>query len=298
MASLNLTQCVGASLRGSASKHLNNANVLMNSANLFYGGPKTGKTTIIAKAFKGTDYIFLDFDNNYDEMQQLIIVNGGKYFNSIDAKALLKQLLLGDITDTVVIIDAMNDVKMMMIDYRLAHLDNTKDSDLITTLERVKKAGIGQFQEPTSLWFTHTIQVMMNNSNSINFIHHTTQNALGEKLEGNKAAYASKFDHVYGIVRDNDKSYFALETARSSIAEETIGMEKSIADATKYMLAVFKDKLINTDGTMTGAEFERAFRNIAKWVVPFKAEVIKESFIKNRNGKKVLWELKPTEPSH
>lgn len=292
MAGFDLTQCVGNLHRGSATKHLNNKNVLMNSANLYYGGPKTGKTTIISKAFKDTDYVFLDFDNNYDDMHNIITVNGGDYYNGIDATNLLYQLLDGNITDSVVVIDAMNDVKMKMLDYQIKTIQDNED--IVENLIRIKNAGIGQFQEPTSLWFTYTIQVMVNNSNSINFIHHTTQNAQGEKLEGNKAAYASKFDHVYGIIRDNDKSYFALETARSSIAEDTIGMQKGLEDAKKYMLAIFKDKLANTDGTMTGTEFTRAFKNIGKWATQFKKEVVETTFTKTKNGKKVVWKLKDT----
>jgi hypothetical protein len=303
MAGFDFTQCVGNLKRGNASKHTKNANVLMNSSTLWYGGPKTGKTTILAKTFNNTDYVMLDFDNNYDGMQDLIISNGGRYFNSTAAVELLHQLLDGRITNTVVIIDALNDVKMMMLDYQIKVLnykltqDEYKDdyhdmSELKENLQRSKGAGIGQFQEPTSVWFTNTIGKMTNNSNSINFIHHTTQNANGEKMEGNQSAYASKFDHVYAIVRQEDKkSYFELQTGRSNIAEHTIGLQKGIKDAMLYMKAIYSDKVENVDGTMTGTQFDKTFKNIAKWVIPFKKDVISQVFMRSKSGVKVVWKL-------
>ena len=76
MAGFDFTQCVGNLKRGNASKHTKNANVLMNSSTLWYGGPKTGKTTILAKTFNNTDYVMLDFDNNYDEFALKGVVVG------------------------------------------------------------------------------------------------------------------------------------------------------------------------------------------------------------------------------
>ena len=307
MVGFDFTPCVGNLNRGSATKHPNNDNVIMNSANLFYGGPKTGKTRLIVTAFKNTDYVFLDFDNNYDDVAQLIIDNGGKYYNGKNAVMLLEQLLTGKITDTVVIIDAMNDVKMLMLDIQIERLTSvilkSKDADKVNeyvalqkTLERVKKAGIGQFQEPTSIWYTHTIGKMLNHSNSINFVHHTTQNAQGDKMEGNQSAYASKFDTVYAIARqDINKSYFDLQTQRSNIAELTIGLEKGLKDAENYMIAMFNNKVKTSDLTMTGTELDKAFNSIAKWVKPFKKEVLKIAFIRGTKGKNVSWSIKTKE---
>ncbi len=102
--------------RGSAYLHQDNSNIVMNSSAMWYGSAKGGKTRILTKAFTGSNYIFLDFDANYDDVADLITKAGGVYLNGREAWRVLYQLMDKDIKDAVIIIDALNDVKSAMLE--------------------------------------------------------------------------------------------------------------------------------------------------------------------------------------
>jgi len=185
---------------------------IMNASVMWYGGAKKGKTRTVISAFSGVDYIFLDFDRNYESTINEITKTGAIYYNGSAAEDVLIQLMEGTITEAVVVIDSLVHAITILVKY---YLVGQKDEEF----ERLKPY-IGVSHEATSMFFNKLIYPMLV-SNSINFIHHTTQNMTGEKMEGNKGSWLSVFDFTYKL--DNDK--FILEAGRLPCAPTTVGKE-------------------------------------------------------------------------
>jgi len=277
MASFDFSQCDSKQInRVDPKPHKDNKNVIMSSVAMYYGGPKQGKTRTLTTVFKGSDYIFLDFDSNYDSMRKKIETSGGQYFNGDNAFRLVDQLLMGTITNQVVILDAMNDIKMYMM---RKVIEMEKDEDVARELTRVLKSGkIGNMQEETSTWYKATFGKMVNNSNSINVIHHTTASMGGEKMEGNQAAYMSKFDITYMIKKDESSgdSYFELVEQRDLVAPQTLNMNKGIDEAVKEAVRLFKsvqneDNVVELSGMQIKNDVKR---RMPKWSDVFSWQTI------------------------
>jgi len=228
--------------RGYASLHKTNKNVVMNSSAMWYGPAKSGKTRMLINAFKGSNFIFLDMDYNYADVVSLVEQAGGIYINGEQAFDVACQLMDKDITDTVVIIDALNDVKTRLLRHYISNLNESIDKEEISSCEAAMSR-IGISQEATTIWFERTIKKMINNSNSINFIHHTTENNGGSKVEGNAGAWAAKFDITYKIEKADNESYFHLTHQRSNIAPERVELSKTLKDQIEVILERLPEKI-------------------------------------------------------
>ncbi len=188
---------------------------IMNASVMWYGGAKKGKTRTIISAFSGVDYMFLDFDRNYESTINEIKKTGASYYNGSAAEDVLVQLMNGTITDAVVVIDSHVHAISILAKHYLASVVGKKDEEF----KRLKPY-IGVSHEATSMFFNKLIYPMLV-SNSINFIHHTTQNMMGEKMEGNQGSWLSVFDFTYKL--DSDK--FILQAGRLPCAPVTVGKE-------------------------------------------------------------------------
>lgn len=208
--------------RDDAYLHANGVTV-MNASTMFYGGAKTGKTRTIIKAFKGCDYFFLDFDRNYESTIQDIIDSGARYFNGSAAYDILYQLMDGNISNVTVVVDALGSViKPLCLKFISKHAsDGRADEEARMLQESIK--GIGKDHADSVTFFNLIIEPMTRNGNSINFIHHTTQNMQGEKMEGNKGAWLSVFDFTYSM--DRASKTFKLEAGRLPVALNSIGTD-------------------------------------------------------------------------
>ncbi len=213
-------------IRDNARLHKNGYSII-NGAIMYYGGAKTGKTRLLISAFKGSNYIFLDFDRNYKSTIDEIIKSGANYFNGANARNVMLQLMNGEVSNEIVIIDALGAVVKPLC--RAFIKEHSTEQEGYTILdweaEAIKEAmkGIGINGEDTRTFFNHIVEPMSRNGNSINFIHHTTQNASGEKMEGNKGAWTSVFDFTYQM--DRETKTFRLEADRLPIAPQTIGFD-------------------------------------------------------------------------
>jgi len=211
--------------RPDAYLHLN-GNTVMNAASMYFGGAKTGKTTVLSSALEGSTYIFLDFDRNYSSVIEMIIKKGGSYFNGMHAYNILYQLMEGKISNVVVIIDALNSVIQPLCNkfIKLHQMDENPDKQKEVEMLEVARDQIGINQQATVTFFNLIIEPMTRN-NSINFIHHTTQNHNGEKMEGNQGAWLSVFDFTYQMDRDSGK--FKLKAGRLKVAPDIIGADNN-----------------------------------------------------------------------
>ncbi len=286
--------------RGNPELHKSNDNVVMNSSAMWYGPAKSGKTRLLTSNFNGTDYVFLDFDNNYESVASVIRDNGGKYVTGSNAYDALNQLLDGDITDTVVIIDALSDVRGYMLNYvidkldeeYLKHKEGSKEFlELEARVEELQncKQGIGINQTDTTTWFTNTVLIMLNNSNSINFIHHTTENNGKSKMEGNQGAWTAKFDITYKIEKSGDESYFVRTHQRDCIAKEVVGATKDLEDMVRYTLLLLPEG----KNSFTGSELKdiQGLRKdrLPRWVD--RSKVLAELFTITKDGRSTKYKL-------
>lgn len=210
-------------IRHDAYMH-SNGHSIMNASVMYYGGAKTGKTRLIIKAFSGADYIFLDLDRNYESTINEITKSGARYFNGSNAIEILYQLMDGKGKNEVVIIDALGSiVKLLCRKFIKQHTGKDDKLDEVGIAISEAEKGIGVNHADTVTFFNHIIEPMTRNSNSINFIHHTTQNKMGEKMEGNQGAWLSVFDFTYEMNRETKT--FVLKAGRLPIAPNSIGVD-------------------------------------------------------------------------
>ncbi len=220
---------------------------IMNASVMYYGGAKTGKTRLLISAFSGSEYIFLDFDRNYESTIKEIEKSGAMYFNGASAYDVLFQLMNGTIHDAVVVVDALGSiVKPLCRKFMKQHIhENNIDEDGTAINEAM--GGIGINHADTVTFFNHIIEPMTQNRNSINFIHHTTQNMSGEKMEGNQGSWLSVFDFTYGM--DRETKTFKLRADRLPIAPHTVG-EDNVYQRINKILQDNKET-IDIDGVQT-----------------------------------------------
>ncbi len=224
-------------IRGDAYLH-NNGYAIMNAATMYYGGAKTGKTRLAISSFKGSEYIFLDFDRNYKTTIDEIVKSGAHYYNRTNARDVLLQFMRGEVSNEIVIIDALGAIIKPLcrefIEYHtIKNEDGTKSKDWEAIAVDYAMNGIGINGEDTRTFFNHIIEPMTRNGNSINFIHHTTINAQ-EKMEGNKGAWLSVFDFTYQM--DRETKTFKLEADRLPIAPKTIGFDNVYQRINKILI--------------------------------------------------------------
>ncbi len=277
--------------RGNPYHHILNDNVVMNSANLFYGKSKSGKTRTLIQSFAGAEFIYLDFDRNYADIVELVEKNGGHYYNGKNAVAVLRELLRGNIEKTVVIIDSLQDVKKLMLKLRYG-IVLEEDSALAENIVGLMMNGaVGIDADDTAAWFTHTISRMVNDSNSINFIHHTTDNNQGSKLAGNSSAYKSKFDTTYVIINESESTYYKLEAGRSNIPKNIVGSQRNYTDAMDWI----KEKFTSRGATkMNGIDLkEKVTKRSPEWVKEFNLQKLRDDvFNREIVGQSFVYTLK------
>ena len=245
---------------------------IMNASVMWYGGAKKGKTRTIISAFSGVDYIFLDFDRNYESTINEIKKTGASYYNGSAAEDVLIQLMKGTITEAVVVIDSLvHAIAILSRHYLVSTVDDE--------FERLKPY-IGVSHEATSMFFNKLSYCAMQNS-SVNFIHHTTQNQKGEKMEGNQGSWLSVFDFTYKL--NNDK--FILEAGRLPCAPTTVGKEnlydrlmKCINDNSEDINTADKHMVATAKSTVTK---NNALRLVLDELI-FKGEIVEV-----KNGRKI-----------
>jgi len=248
---------------------------IMNAACMYYGGAKKGKTRTLTAAFAGSEYVFLDFDRNYESTAKNIEDRDGIYFNGSNAWDVLHQLADGEISGGIFIIDALGSVSK-----KLAIRWNTR-------LEPIDVSHIGVTHEATVDFFNRVIEPMTANNNSVNFIHHTTQSGsgknAGEKMEGNKGAWLSAFDFTYSMT---EPGVFNLDAGRLPIAPKTI----SAADARTKAREWFEKKGMKPGDTMTQTEFKNMTKN-SQWVVEYKNKLFIEDKVTNEDTGRQVTQL-------
>jgi hypothetical protein len=204
-------------IREDAYLNLANGVSLHNAAVIWYGRAKSGKTRTLIQSFQGENFLFLDFDRNYRSTIEGITLSGGQYLNGDSAFDVLTQLANGNGTNRIVIVDALGSVISRLTSWFINQDAENQDANRLTDL----KSHIGITHEATVAFFNLIIEPMTRNGNSINFIHHTTENNQGSKMEGNKGAWLSVFDFTYHL--DTNKKVFLLEADRLPIAPKVIG---------------------------------------------------------------------------
>lgn len=243
--------------RTNAEVNVFNHTSIHNAAVMFYGRAKSGKTRILIEAFKGEEFLFLDFDRNYESTIDEIIKSGAIYLNDDAAFDVLTQLASGKKCHYVVIIDALGSIVK-----RLA-LWFIRTSVNVDAVEQMKECidKIGVAHDATHTFFNLVIEPMTRNNNSINIIHHTTENYNGSKMEGNKGAWMSVFDFTYRL--DPEKKAFFLEAGRLPIAPKTVGLLQS---PRKHLIELIK-KHAETQQNF----FTREAMVVARWNIVYKA---------------------------
>ena len=209
------------SIRENAVLNLANGTSLHNAAVMWYGRAKSGKTRTLIQAFSGEKFLFLDFDRNYRSTIESIQNSGATYLNGDAAFDVLTQLASGRGSDQIVIVDALGSVVTRLVSWFIDH--NTVNDNMSVAAKQIieLKKNIGVSHEATVTFFNLIIEPMTRNGNSINFIHHTTENSQGSKMEGNKGSWLSVFDFTY--VLNVDRKVFELEAGRLPIAPNVIG---------------------------------------------------------------------------
>ena len=227
----------GSKGRQQPKLHPKNDKVLMSSTYMLYGGAKTGKTRTVIEAYKDTDFIYLDFDRNYEDIAQKVSENGGHFFAGLDARNFLEHVIAGHIKDTVIIIDALGSTigLLCQIFYEL-YSDTDYEREL-----RSAEPLIGTRHSQTAVFFNYVLAKPLDLNNHIAFIHHTTMNQGGEKMEGNMGAWLSLFDAVYHL-----ESYgtFVLESSRTKLAPKTLD-DVLIIDRLNHALRSVQSKAMN-----------------------------------------------------
>lgn len=228
-----------------------------NAATMWYGRAKSGKTRALIEAFTGEKFIFLDFDRNYISTIREIEKSGAIYLNGDAAFNVLTQLAIGRGFHYVVIIDALGSIIT-----RLARwfIENSNDVDSVKRMKESIQL-IGVSHEATITFFNLLIEPMTRNYNSINIIHHTTENHNGSKMEGNKGAWMSVFDFTYRL--DPEKKAFFLEAGRLPIAPNTVGLSQS---PRKHLIELIKKHAEMRQDFSTGEAME-----VAEWNTIYKA---------------------------
>lgn len=204
-------------IREDAYLNLANGVSIHNAAVIWYGRAKSGKTRTLIKSFQGESFLFLDFDRNYRSTIEGITLSGGQYLNGDSAFDVLTQLANGNGTNRIVIVDALGSVVSRLTNWFINQDVKNLGANRLADL----KNHIGITHEATVAFFNLIIEPMTRNGNSINFIHHTTENNQGSKMEGNKGAWLSVFDFTYHL--DTAKKVFLLEADRLPIAPKVIG---------------------------------------------------------------------------
>lgn len=209
------------SIRENAELNLANGTSLHNAAVMWYGRAKSGKTRTLIQAFSGENFLFLDFDRNYRSTIESIQNSGATYLNGNTAFEVLTQLASGRGSDQIVIVDALGSVVSRLVSWFIDI--NTTEGDMNAAAKQITelKKSIGISHEATVAFFNLIIEPMTRNGNSINFIHHTTENSQGSKMEGNKGSWLSVFDFTYTL--NVDRKVFELEAGRLPIAPNVIG---------------------------------------------------------------------------
>lgn len=211
----------GIQVRENANLNAVNGVSLHNAAVMWYGRAKSGKTRTLIQAFNGAEFLFLDFDRNYRSTIESIQNSGATYLNGDTAFNVLTQLASGRGNNQIVIIDALGSVVTRLVSWFI--ITNSNDGTMNNDARRMDeiKKNIGVSHEATVTFFNLIIEPMTRNGNSINFIHHTTENNVGSKMEGNKGAWLSVFDFTYML--NVDRHVFELEAGRLPIAPNVIG---------------------------------------------------------------------------
>ena len=209
------------SIRENAELNLANGTSLHNAAVMWYGRAKSGKTRTLIQAFTGEKFLFLDFDRNYRSTIESIQNSGATYLNGDVAFNVLTQLASGRGSNQIVIVDALGSVVTRLVSWFID--SNTTEGNMNAAARQITelKKNIGVSHEATVAFFNLIIEPMTRNGNSINFIHHTTENSQGSKMEGNKGSWLSVFDFTY--VLKVDRKVFELEAGRLPIAPNVIG---------------------------------------------------------------------------
>lgn len=209
------------SIRENAELNLANGTSLHNAAVMWYGRAKSGKTRTLIQAFSGENFLFLDFDRNYRSTIESIQNSGATYLNGDAAFDVLTQLASGRGSDQIVIVDALGSVVSRLVSWFID--SNTTEGNMNAAAKQITelKKNIGVSHEATVAFFNLIIEPMTRNGNSINFIHHTTENSQGSKMEGNKGSWLSVFDFTYAL--NVDRKVFELEAGRLPIAPNVIG---------------------------------------------------------------------------
>jgi len=222
-----------------------------NAAIMWYGRAKSGKTRALIEVFAGENFIFLDFDRNYESTIKGIQKSGAIYLNGDAAFEVLTQLSSGRGFQYVVIIDALGSIIK-----RLARwfIQTSDDYDAVARMKESLLL-IGVSHEATLTFFNLVVEPMTKNSNSINIIHHTTENNNGSKMEGNKGAWLSVFDFTYRL--DSDKKAFFLEAGRLPIAPKTVGLSKT---PRKQLVELIKNYTESCQDQISGQ-----FMDVAPW---------------------------------
>lgn len=237
--------------RSDAELNIFNGVSIHNAATMWYGRAKSGKTRALIEAFSGEKFIFLDFDRNYESTIKGIQNSGAIYLNGDAAFEVLTQLASGKGFHHVVVIDALGNIVTRLARWFLA---NSKKSDAV---ERMKESIhlIGVSHEATLTFFNLIIEPMTRNYNSINIIHHTTENNYGSKMEGNKGAWLSVFDFTYQL--NTEKKVFILEAGRLPIAPKTVGLFNS---PRKHLVELIKNYTESRQDMVNGE-----FIDVAPW---------------------------------
>lgn len=246
--------------RKNAYLHKNGYSII-NAATMYYGGAKTGKTRLLISAFKGSDYIFLDFDRNYESTINEIEKSGANYYNGDNARDVMLQFMRGEVSNEVVIIDALGAVvKPLCREFITYHTrtntDGTETRDWEAEAISYAMPGIGINGEDTRTFFNHIVEPMTRNGNSVNFIHHTTQNQV-EKMEGNKGAWLSVFDFTYEMNRETKT--FRLEADRLPIAPDSIGFDNVYGRINKILID--NAEIVENDGNVLSLTPYKCFHN-------------------------------------
>ena len=168
-----------------------------NSITMIYGEAKLGKSFTVADALKNTDTLFIDIDNNGDELHQHLLTNKIIPLHGFEAIPFINMIMAYEGKDRfIIIVDSFAN----FADELGYNINDTRD---VTKLfKRIRK--------------------ITDKGHAVVLIHHVTTNGkergdeeYSAKIQGNAGAIFGRVDVSYRLV---NRGYLAIDRSRISNA--------------------------------------------------------------------------------
>lgn len=182
---------------------------------MVYGEAKLGKSFVIAEALKDTDTLFIDIDNNGDELHQHLLKNTIIPLHGFEAMPFINMVMAYEGEDRfIIVIDSFANFADEL-DY---NINDTRD--IIKLFKRIRK--------------------ITDKGHAVVLIHHVTTNGKSRdsddysaKIQGNAGAIFGRVDTTYKL---EDRGLLVQDRSRiSNATNKFISESASIAAKVKHV---------------------------------------------------------------